>query len=181
MIMPSSGPTKPVVSHLVLNVRDIEASHTFYTEVLGFEQCAAFEEGVDMRFYRGNGDHHHDFALVQVRNPADSPEPAPWRMFPKQAGIVHIAMDYGNRDAWLQQITHMQEIGVPFLERGNHGMTHSVYVADPDGNGIECLYDLPREVWEDDVNAALNYYEALPREGEDALHDDTNYKVFGKA
>lgn len=179
--MPSNGPAKPVVSHLVLNVRDIEASHTFYTEVLGFEQCAAFEQGVEMRFYRGNGDHHHDFALVQVRDPADSPEPAAWKMFPKQAGIVHIAMDYGDRDAWLQQITHMQEIGVPFLERGNHGMTHSVYIADPDGNGIECLYDLPREVWEGDVNAALNYYEALPREGEEALQDDTNYKVFGKA
>ena len=27
------------VSHLVLNVRDIEVSHRFYTEVLGFQQC----------------------------------------------------------------------------------------------------------------------------------------------
>ena len=25
---------------------------------------------------------------------------------------------------------------VPFALRGNHGMTHSVYIADPDGNGV---------------------------------------------
>ena len=29
----------PVVQHLAINVRDIEASHRFYTDVLGFEHC----------------------------------------------------------------------------------------------------------------------------------------------
>ncbi|RPI05731.1 MAG: hypothetical protein EHM63_09105, partial [Actinobacteria bacterium] len=29
--------TGAAISHLVLNVRDIEASHHFYTELLGFE------------------------------------------------------------------------------------------------------------------------------------------------
>lgn len=178
--MPSPGPAKPVVSHLVLNCRDLEASHTFYTEILGFEQCAELEEHYEMRFYRGNGDHHHDLALVQVGDPADSPDVVPWTMFPKAAGIVHLAMDYGSRDAWMQQIAHMQEMDVPFVVRGNHGMTHSVYVADPDGNGVECLYDLPREVWEGDVNAALNFFEPVSRKGEAALEDDTNYTVFAK-
>ncbi|MGH1488131.1 MAG: hypothetical protein ACRBK7_01855 [Acidimicrobiales bacterium] len=54
-------------------------------------------------------------------------------------------------------------------------------MADPDGKGIEVLYDLPSEVWEDDVNAALNYFEVLPRQGEEALQDDTNYPMFGKS
>lgn len=179
--MSSKGPAKPGLSHLVLNVRDLKASHEFYTEVLGYEQCGSLDGKYDMLFYRGNGERHHDIALVQVQDPADSPEVERWSMFPKPAGIVHIAMDYGDRESWLQQITHMQEMGVEFLVRGNHGMTHSVYVADPDGNGIEVLYDLPSEVWEDDVNAALNYFEALPREGEGALEDDTNYPVFGKS
>jgi catechol-2,3-dioxygenase len=26
--------------------------------------------------------------------------------------------------------------------RGHHGMTHGAYVVDPDGNGIEILYEL---------------------------------------
>ncbi len=72
----------------------------------------------------------------------------------------------------------MQDAGVEFLQRGNHGMTHSVYVQDPDGNGIEVIYDLPADVWEGDVNAALNYFDHMPLTGEESLINDDNYKVF---
>ncbi|MFN8024550.1 MAG: VOC family protein [Acidimicrobiales bacterium] len=178
-------PSTPSVSHLVLNVRDIEASHRFYTEMLGFEQCGRLRvpEGVDidMRFYRGAGDHHHDIALVQMFDPSKARDIVPWTMFPPYEGLVHLALAYGTRDAWLAQIEHLQANGVEFRVRGNHGMTHSVYVADPDGNGIEVLYDLPHEVWEGDVDAALSYFENLPRDGEDALVDDTDYPVFGRS
>ena len=68
--MSTQASTKPSkggsVSHLVLNVRDIEASHHFYTELLGFDQCAELTHTMTMRFYRGTEEHHHDFALVQV-------------------------------------------------------------------------------------------------------------------
>ena len=72
----------------------------------------------------------------------------------------------------------MQSRGVTFHRRINHGMTHSVYVADPDGNGIEVLYELPEEVWSGDVNAALNHWENLPLDGDDALDDPVDYPVF---
>lgn len=176
----------PAVSHLVLNVRDIERSHDFYTTKLGFEQCGTLQlEGdrpaPDMRFYRGNGDHHHDIALIQIPDPEDAAPPDEWSMFPRQPGIVHIALDYGSREAFLHRIEHLQREGVEFAVRGNHGMTHSAYVVDPDGNGIEVLYDLPNEVWEDDVDAALSHFEPLARKGAEALEDDTNYTVFGKS
>ncbi len=41
--MPATRPSHPSVNHLVLQVRDIEASHRFYTEVLGFEQCGTLK------------------------------------------------------------------------------------------------------------------------------------------
>ena len=63
--------------------------------------------------------------------------------------------------------------------RVEHGMTHSVYISDPDGHGIEVLYELPEEIWSGDVNAALNWAKALPNEGPEALVDDTEYTVFG--
>ena len=69
---PSKGAS---VSHLVLNVRDIEASHHFYTELLGFDQCAELTHTMTMRFYRGNESHHHDFALVQVADPDSAGPP----------------------------------------------------------------------------------------------------------
>ncbi len=182
--MSTTRPSRPGISHLVLNVRDIEASHRFYTEMLGFEQCGTLEvppgRDIDMRFYRGDGSHHHDVALVQIKDPQSAPPVVPWSMFPAAPGLVHLALDYGSRDAWLQQLEHLQANDVEFLVRGNHGMTHSAYIADPDGNGIEVLYDLPREVWEDDVDAALSYFEPLPNTGAEALVDDDDYKVFGK-
>jgi len=175
---------------MVINVRDMGATHDFYTEMPGFRQVGQIGEpgsDRDMRFYQGAGAHHHDIAFVQIFEPDTAP-PIPDRAANRASvliggdmpGIVHIALDYGTREAWLEQIEHLQKNDVEFLVRGNHGMTHSVYVADPDGNGIEVLYDLPREVWEDDIDAALNHFESLPRKGEEALVDNTEYTMFGK-
>jgi catechol 2,3-dioxygenase len=52
-------------------------------------------------------------------------------------------------------------------------MTHSVYIHDPNGYGVELLYELPRESWENDIDGALNYSVRLPTEGEAALADRT--------
>jgi len=46
---------------------------------------------------------------------------------------------------------------------------------------VELVYDLPREVWEGDIDAALNYATLLPTEGADALVDQTNVPVFRAA
>ena len=44
------------------------------------------------------------------------------------------------------------------------------------------IYDLPREVWEGDIDAALNWARTLPAEGPEALIDETeDNPVFGAA
>ncbi|MGE0730745.1 MAG: VOC family protein [Acidimicrobiia bacterium] len=167
------------VNHLVLNVADIERSHRFYTEILGFEHVLTIEQGMHMRFYRSGPGHHHDVALAQVKEPPPPSEEAPrWRLGARTVGVNHIAVAYPDRESFLAQLAHLQANGVAFALRGNHGMTHSVYVADPDGNGIEVLYELPAEVWEGDVKRALLHFEALPKEGPEALEDDADYPVF---
>jgi catechol 2,3-dioxygenase len=175
--------TKPSVgasvNHLVLNVRDIEASHRFYTELLGFEQCGDLTHTMTMRFYRGDASHHHDLALVQVNDPESAPEPERWSMEPRRLGVNHFAVAYPDRESWLEQLRHLKANNVEFIVRGNHGMSHSAYIADPDGYGVEVLYNLPEEVWGGDVDAALNYFEHLPPEQE--LEDTTDYKRFGAA
>jgi catechol 2,3-dioxygenase len=167
-------------------VRDIEASHRFYTEAVGFEQCGKLGEGappdaqdIDFRFYRGAEDRHHDMALVQIPDPSVFP-PAntEWEMLENKVGINHFAICYPTREAFLERLEKLRELGVEFRQRGNHGMTHSVYVSDPDGNGVEFLYELPESVWVGDVNAALNYWEDMPTEGDEALADSTDYKQF---
>lgn len=178
----------PAFQHIALMVRDIEKSHRFYTQALGFEQCGTLDPKttiatvgipVDFRFYRGAPDRHHDFALVQTPDP--SPFPAAnteWNMFDNKVGINHIAICYPDRDEFLARLRILQDLGVEFRQRGNHGMTHSVYVSDPDGNGIEVLYELPEELWMGDVNAALNHWENLPLDGEGALVDPVDNPTF---
>ncbi len=166
------------INHLVLNVRDIEESHRFWTEILGFKQVGELKQTPQrpnppkMRFYSGdhNGSmNHHDVALVE--NTALPAPPAEWSMFGAPCAINHIAVTLPNRDAWLKQLQYLQDRGVKFNRRVEHGMTHSLYIHDPNGYGIELLYELPREVWEGDIDAALNFAETVPTEGAEALQD----------
>ena len=175
---------KPVVprgiNHLVLNVRNLEESHKFWTEVVGMQQVGELKPAPNrpnpakMRFYSGTGTggtHHHDMALVE--NPSLPEPPAEWSIFGMPMAINHIAITYPNREAWLQQLAYLQAKGVRFDRRVEHGMTHSLYIHDPNGYGVEFVYDLPKEVWKDDINGALNWVKVLPTEGAEALEDRT--------
>src|SRR5262245_32226951 len=130
---------KPVaprgLNHLVLNVRNLEESHRFWTEVIGFVQVGELKESPTrpnppkMRFYSGtgvDGTHHHDIALVE--NPNLPAPPAEWGMFGMPTAINHIAVTYPNREAWLEQLEYLQAKGVKFDRRVEHGMTHSLYI-----------------------------------------------------
>jgi catechol 2,3-dioxygenase len=172
------------INHLVLNVRDLEVSHRFWTEIIGFRQVAELKNRpFKMRFYSGVSQHgdvtHHDLALAEA--PPDTAGQDSWTMQPRRIGLNHVAIAWPDRESWLRQIEFLQAKGVKFLRRVNHGMTHSVYIEDPDGHGIEVLYELPREVWENDIDAAQNFSERLPTEGPEALVDTTDNPVFGRA
>ena len=179
----TDGPVTPFgLNHIVINVRDIEESHRFWTGVLGLRQVGEFRSQTSgapargtMRFYSGDREgklHHHDIALIENPNlPPPSADGPP-------SAIVHIAFALPNREAWLAQLAFLQRNGVRFERRVEHGITHSVYFRDPNGYGVELLYELPREAWEGDLDAALNHYVNLPTEGAAALEDRTEYPVF---
>ncbi len=176
------------VNHLVLNVRNLEVSHRFWTEIIGFRCVAELKptpgrRRPTMRFYSGLDAHgdvtHHDLALAEVPGGgAAGAEREPWDLMPSRVGVNHVAIAWPDRESWLKQIAFLRSKGVPFHRRINHGMTHSVYISDPDGHGIEVLYELPREVWEKDIDAAQNYAEMLPTEGDESLVDRTDNPVF---
>jgi catechol 2,3-dioxygenase len=166
------------VNHIVLNVRDLEESHRFWTEVVGFRQVGELKPTAQrpnppkMRFYSGDHhgkDHHHDVALVENRDlPAP---PKEWAMFGMPCAINHIAITMPDRESWMKHLAYLQAKGVKFDRRVEHGMTHSLYIHDPNGYGVEFVYDLPREVWENDIDGALNWAKTLPTEGPEALED----------
>ncbi len=89
------------INHIVLNVRDLEVSHRFWTEIIGF-RCVAELKPIPgrprpkMRFYSGIDAHgdvtHHDLALAEV--PAETPadERGTWSLIPARVGINHVAI-----------------------------------------------------------------------------------------
>lgn len=180
------------VNHVVLNVRNLEVSHRFWTEIMGF-RCVAELKPIPgrprpkMRFYSGvdaqGAVTHHDLALAEVpgSDGAGGAGREPWSLMPSAVGLNHVAIAWPDRESWLTQLAFLRSKSVPFHRRVNHGMTHSVYISDPDGHGIEVLYELPRQVWEADIDAAQNYAEQLPTEGEESLVDRTDNPVFGSA
>ncbi len=135
------------INHLVdPDVRNMEESHKFWTEILGFKQVGRSSRR-PMRFY--SGDHsgqmnHHDIALCE--NPNLPKPPENWAMFDMPLAINHIAITMPNREAWLKQLTWLRQNGVKFHRRVNHGMTHSLYISTtPNGYGVGVLYcELPQ-------------------------------------
>jgi catechol 2,3-dioxygenase len=173
------------INHIVLNVRDIEESHRFWTEIVGLKQVATLRPRPGatppkMRFYSADHDGkltHHDIALVESSN---VPAPEDWKLAGGSVAVNHIAMQLPDRESWLKQLEFLQSRGVKFNWRVNHGVTHSVYVNDPNGYGVEFLYELPREMWENDIQGAIDYLENLPTDGPEALADRTDSPSFGQ-
>jgi catechol 2,3-dioxygenase len=134
---PTEAVSPSGINHLVLNVRDIEESHKFWTEIVGFKQVGELHPRADrptppkMRFYSAVNDGqltHHTVALVESAN---LPPPAEWVLANSQVAINHVALTMPNREAWLKQLKFLQSRGVKFNWRVNHGVTHSVYINDP--------------------------------------------------
>ena len=67
---PARAMTPVGVNHLVLNVRDIEVAHEFWTGVMGFRHIGSLKEReqrpMKMRFYNGLSESHHDLALTEI-------------------------------------------------------------------------------------------------------------------
>ena len=162
---PMDKPVTPRgINHLVLNVRDIEESHRFWTEVVGFQpgRRADADQGSaqpaqDALLQRRPRGRHEPSPR---RRPGREPRPAgaarDWAMFGMPVAVNHIAITMPTREAWLEHLAYLQKKGVKFDRRVEHGMTHSLYINDPNGYGVEFVYDLPKEVWKDDINGALN-------------------------
>lgn len=126
------------LGHVVLRVSNRERAERFYNGVLGLPICAHYDEnGMKMAFFTlGN---HHDFAVMEVGGAAGSDSPS-------SVGLHHVAFNIGTTmDELREARTKLTAAGV-VTDPVDHEVTKSLYLQDPDGNGIE-LYVDASDVW----------------------------------
>jgi catechol 2,3-dioxygenase len=130
------------VGHVHLRVADLDRALGFYRDALGFGVTAdAREHGLDMVLLAA-GDYHHHIGL----NTFDSAGAAP----PSgHTGLYHVAFLYPDRRELGTAVRRLLDHEFPIDHATDHGGTVSVYLADPDGNGVELYYDRPRGDWFD--------------------------------
>ena len=128
------------LGHAVLKVRDLERSEAFYSGVLGLPVAARLERPAMTFFTMGN---HHDFALMQVAPDAPDADKA-------SPGLLHVAFKVGDSTDELRTVKEeLDAAGVTIDSLTDHTVSHSIYLRDPDGNGIELYVDVS-EAWRDD-------------------------------
>ena len=122
------------LGHVNIYVRNAEASQKWYEDVLGLHTYD-FVPG-RAAFMSATLDESHEVALMEVGESARGPEKG-------QVGL--------NRMAWrlddLKEVYHrLNDKGVAMTPQ-DHGISLGLYFKDPNGNGIEVYYELPRSEW----------------------------------
>ena len=143
------------LGHVVLYVRDIERSVAFYRDLLGWRLIAGAEPGVPVAAFSG-GRTHHELLLIEV-GPDAAPIPAGRRV-----GMYHFGLKFGDSDDDLRAVLErVRDAGVTVVGATDHGVTHSLYVLDPDGNELELYVDVPGVDWRADPAAIMSPPRAL--------------------
>ena len=131
------------VGHVVLKVRDIERAARFYRDVLGLKEVARANFGRPMAFF-STGENHHDIAVLEVGPDAPLPQAG-------GVGLYHVALVIGTTlDELRAAKAHLEAHGYTKLRLTDHRVTQSIYLDDPDGNGVELYINADPAIWRED-------------------------------
>ena len=112
------------IGHVVLNVRDVEASTKFYTDIIGFQIALQKEDATFLTC----GTIHHDLALFKAKQSFRLDD---------GVGLNHMALQVEDFDMINEYFHVLARNDIEIDRTTDHGMTSSIYFEDPDGNGIE--------------------------------------------
>lgn len=123
------------LGHVVLNVRDIERSARFYTQVLGFQVSDVYPEEMvpgGMVFLRCNPDHHGIALVGSLEAEAANIE------------LNHLAFEVASLDEVVRAHDHLRRHGVriDFAGRRRAGCQIAVEFRDPDNHRLEIYWGI---------------------------------------
>ncbi|HKZ69073.1 MAG TPA: VOC family protein [Anaerolineales bacterium] len=123
------------LGHVHLTVSDLGRSLAFYQNALGVKVHRREGETV----YLGGG---QTDLLALTENPGA-------RLYPNRTGLYHFAILVPSRLELAQSLKHIGVTRTPVQGFADHLVSEAIYLADPDGNGIEIYRDRPRSEWVD--------------------------------
>ncbi len=132
------------VGHVVLKVRSLERSTGMCWG------CRRLRASRIAWCSFGHGDNHHDIALLEVGERA--------ALAPREGvGLYHVALKIGdNLDQLRAAKAHLDAQGVTISGISDHRVSQSIYLNDPDGNGLELFVDADPAVWRRDPSAVAS-------------------------
>ncbi|MCA0964758.1 VOC family protein [Salipiger bermudensis] len=141
-ITSASAPLR--IGTVALTVRDLSQMTEFYRDAIGLELVEA-RPGLSRLGTGGEA------LLELIHNPAA-------RLADRtETGLFHVAFLLQDRASLGHWLRHAAETGVRLLGASDHLVSEALYLADPEGNGIEIYRDRPSEDWswaDDEVDMA---------------------------
>lgn len=124
------------IGYVHLRVRDLDRSLAFYLDVLGFRLVSGGASTATLSATgRGPG-------LIVLTEKKDAPSRPP-----HATGLYHVAIRVPSRQALAMSIRRLQDTPWRIDGFADHDVSEAVYLADPDGNGVEIYADRPAEMW----------------------------------
>ncbi|MEP7226829.1 MAG: VOC family protein [Gemmatimonadales bacterium] len=120
------------MGHVRLRVGDLERALAFYRGVLGLSVSRDEASTVTL------GD-----LLVLEEHPGIARRPAR----PVTTGLYHVALLVPSRRELGRSLLGLRQAGYPLRGMSDHAVSESLYLDDPDGNGLEIYADRPRSMW----------------------------------
>ncbi len=150
----TTAPSHPIdpgvrIGHVHLKVADLDRALAFYVGVLGFQLKQRF--GSQAAFIAAGGYHHH-IGLNTWESRGGTP-PAPGT-----TGLFHHAILYPTRAALADALRRVIAAGIQLDGASDHGVSHALYLRDPDENGVELYWDRPEAEWPRDAAGGLSMY-----------------------
>lgn len=145
-------PPVTFVSQVNLKVQSLERSLAFYQEVIGFK---VYEKTATSAQLSADG----KTVLLSIEEPSD--------VIPKQGrttGLYHYALLLPDRTDLAKILKHFLQIRYPLQGASDHLVSEALYLADPDGNGIEIYIDRPASKWDWNGGQVVMATEALDAE-----------------
>ena len=134
------------IGHVHLKVADLERALIFYRDILGFEITQRLGDGA---VFLSAGGYHHHIALNTWESRGGPPPPL------GTTGIYHTAIVYPTRAALAAALRRVLSVRLPLEGAADHGVSQSIYLRDPDDNGVELYWDRPKELWPCDSYGGL--------------------------